>query len=106
MALPKSMRILAGATMCVFIFLFVKILNAPSAGELQVPPKAPISKDGQWDRDPQLDRKSISATLSPQNLVAHQHVQRLENPRSLCDESRATTTHPMTRRAHASTLPS
>lgn len=55
MALPKSMRILAGATMCVFIFLFVKILNAPSAGELQVPPKAPISKDGQWDRDPQLD---------------------------------------------------
>lgn len=63
MALPKSMRILAGATMCVFIFLFVKILNAPSAGELQVPTKVPLTKDGQWDHDPQLDRKSTRGAL-------------------------------------------
>lgn len=59
MALPKSMRILAGATICVFLFLFVKIMNAPSAGELQVPTKVPLSKDGQWDHDPQEDRKYI-----------------------------------------------
>lgn len=63
MALPKSMRILAGATICVFIFLFVKILNAPSAGELQVPTKVPLAKDGQWDHDPQLDRKSTRDAL-------------------------------------------
>jgi mannosyltransferase len=61
MALPKSMRILAGATICVFLFLFVKILNAPPAGELQVPTKVPLSKDGQWDHDPQSDRMSIRA---------------------------------------------
>jgi hypothetical protein len=63
MALPKSMRILAGATLCVFIFLFVKILNAPSAGELQVPTKVPLSGDGQWERDAQLDRKAIRSML-------------------------------------------
>lgn len=59
MALPKSMRILAGATICVFVFLFFQILKAPSAGELQVPNKVPLSKDGQWDHDPQQDRMSI-----------------------------------------------
>lgn len=63
MALPKSMRILAAATMCIFVFLFVKILNAPSLEELQVPAKVPPSKDGQWERDPQLDRKSTTGAL-------------------------------------------
>lgn len=67
------MRVLAGATMCIFVFLFVKILNAPSsAGELQVPTKVPLSKDGQWDHDPQLDRKYTLNTLSwhAQELMA------------------------------------
>ena len=71
MALPKSMRILAGATICVFLFLFVKIMNAPSAGELQVPTKVPLSKDGQWDHDPQEDRKYILDSRRLYDVVAY-----------------------------------
>jgi mannosyltransferase len=61
MALPKSMRYLAGATICVFVFLFVQILKAPSAGELQVPSKVPLTKDGKWS-DPQLERRFARKT--------------------------------------------
>jgi hypothetical protein len=106
MALPKSMRILAGATICVFLFLFVKILNAPSGGGLQVPTKVPLSKDGQWDHDPQSDRMSIRDTPSWYGAAAYQNAQHPENPRSLSGESTETTTHRTTRRARASTPPS
>jgi hypothetical protein len=63
MALPKSMRYLAGATICVLVFLFVQILKAP-AGEVVVPSKIPLSKDGEWDHDPQSDRTCFP-TLQP-----------------------------------------
>lgn len=63
MALPKSMRYLAGATICVFVFLFIQILKAPTADELQVPNRIPLSKDGKWDHDPQLDRKCPTCVL-------------------------------------------
>jgi mannosyltransferase len=58
MALPKSMRYLAGATIVVLVFLFVQILKAP-AGEVVVPSKIPLSKEGEWDHDPQSDRMRL-----------------------------------------------
>lgn len=58
MALPKGMRYLAGATFCIFIYLFVQILKAPgSETPVEIPSKLPTNKVGDWDHDPQLDRK-------------------------------------------------
>lgn len=103
MALPKSMRYLAGATICVFIFVFVQLLRAPPAGGLQVPSKVPLSKEGDWDES-QLDRKSALRPQYEQGRKADIHSQHPENPQSLCDESMETTTPRTTRTAHASTL--
>jgi mannosyltransferase len=56
MALPKSMRYLAAATLCIFVFLFVQLLHTPKT-ELLIPSGKPsASQHGQGDRDPQLDR--------------------------------------------------
>ena len=57
MALPKGMRYLAGATICIFIYLFVQILKPGSETPIQIPSKLPINKLGDWDHDPQLDRE-------------------------------------------------
>ena len=57
MALPKSMRYLAGATICVFLYLFVQILKPGSETPIQIPSKLPTNQAGDWDHDPQLDRK-------------------------------------------------
>ena len=62
MALPKSIRYLAGATLCVFAYLFVQILKGSGSEiELQFPnklPSAPGRKNfADWDHDPQLDRR-------------------------------------------------
>jgi mannosyltransferase len=52
------MRYLAAATICVLVFLFIQILKAPS-GEVVIPNKVPLSKDGNWDHDPQSDRMRL-----------------------------------------------
>jgi mannosyltransferase len=58
MALPKSMRYLAGATFCIFVYLFVQILKTQSSETpIEIPSKLPINKVGNWDHDPQLDRE-------------------------------------------------
>jgi mannosyltransferase len=65
MALPKGMRYLAGATLCVFLYLFVQILKTPgSETPIQIPNKLPTNKLGDWDHDPQLDRKRLFCLLS------------------------------------------
>ncbi|CBY01684.1 hypothetical protein IAQ61_003491 [Plenodomus lingam] len=61
MALPKGMRFLAGATFCIFIYMFVQMMKSPgSEGSLKVPSKSPADAGrktwGDWDHDPQLDR--------------------------------------------------
>lgn len=59
MALPKGMRYLAGATFCIFVYLFVQILKAPGSEKpVEIPSKVPTNKFGDWDHDPQLDRKA------------------------------------------------
>jgi mannosyltransferase len=64
MALPKSMRYLAGATFCIFVYLFVQILKAPgSETPVEIPSKLPTNKLGDWDHDPQLDRKLLRNML-------------------------------------------
>lgn len=65
MALPKGVRYLAGATICVFLYLFVQILRTPgSETPIQIPNKLPSNQLGDWDHDPQLDRKDISYFLN------------------------------------------
>jgi hypothetical protein len=70
MALPKSMRYLAGATICVFVFLFVQIFKSPGSDTpIEFPSsKTPTTKEnGDWDHDPQLDRM---ATMTVFNAVS------------------------------------
>ena len=58
MALPKSMRYLAGATVCLFLYLSVQILKTSSSETpIEIPSKLPTNKLGDWDHDPQLDRE-------------------------------------------------
>jgi mannosyltransferase len=61
MALPKSMRYLAAATLCIFVYLFVQLLHTPQTS-LRLPSSShdrpsSLFKHGQGDRDPQLERK-------------------------------------------------
>jgi hypothetical protein len=57
MALPKSMRYLAAATVCIFVYLFLQILHAPQT-EIHLPTsKLPGLKYSNTDREPQLDRQ-------------------------------------------------
>lgn len=64
MALPKSMRYLAAATLCIFVYLFLQLLATPDAA-LQLPAsKPPTSKHGEWHHDPQLDRTSAFLYMS------------------------------------------
>ena len=45
MALPKSMRYLAGATVCIFVYLFVQILKTQSSETpIEIPSKLPTNK--------------------------------------------------------------
>lgn len=62
MALPKSMRYLAAATLCIFVFIFVQLLNAPQT-ELRLPNSRAGAHHGKdvGDRDPQLDRTNPNA---------------------------------------------
>jgi mannosyltransferase len=65
MALPKSMRYLAAATLCIFVYLFVQLLHT-SPTELHIPTGNPsASQHGQVDpdRDPQLDRTAPTPNL-------------------------------------------
>jgi len=59
MAIPKAIRYLAGATVCLFVYLFLQILDAPQA-DVRLPtnkfPLPSLPKYGGADRDPQLDR--------------------------------------------------
>jgi mannosyltransferase len=59
MTLPRGMRYLAAATLCIFVYLFVQILHAPQA-ELRLPAsgsnKPAGFQQGQRDHDPLLDR--------------------------------------------------
>lgn len=62
MAVPKAIRYLAGATVCIFVYLFLQILHAPQT-DIHLPtPKFPLPKHAGSDRDPQLDR---TTALSP-----------------------------------------
>lgn len=56
------MRYLAGATICVFLYLFMQIMKTPgSEPPIEIPNKLPDSKLNNWDHDPQLDRKKDAA---------------------------------------------
>jgi hypothetical protein len=101
MALPKSMRYLAAATLCIFVYLFVQLLHSPQT-ELLIPNSKPSTQHVQGDRDPQLDRKTPS---HPTILRAH-HLQPLANLAALCAASRATTMRLTTPAARASMPPS
>lgn len=60
MALPKSMRYLAGATLCIFLYLFVQLTHSPRT-EIELPSSKPsLFKPGGGDHDPQLDRRTPS----------------------------------------------
>jgi hypothetical protein len=101
MALPKSMRYLAGATVCIFVYLFVQILKTPSSETpIKIPSKLPNGKLGDWNHDPQLDREYILCVYKGH---ANGYGQHLASLTSRCDESTATTTHRTTRTARAST---
>lgn len=58
------MRYLAAATVCIFLFLFLQLLRSPPPQtEIRVPStKVALTKHGEWDHDPQLDR---TTTLIP-----------------------------------------
>jgi len=69
MALPKPMRYLAAVTLCIFVYLFAQILSKPGPeGTLQVPDKSRLATDskhwGDWDHDPQQDRKAAACSAS------------------------------------------
>lgn len=56
MALPRGMRILAGATLCILLFLVVELFWGEQR-EMEMPAKAPEpQKFVDWDHDPQQDR--------------------------------------------------
>ncbi|KAF2731902.1 alpha-1,2 mannosyltransferase KTR1 [Polyplosphaeria fusca] len=53
MALPKGMRLLAAATLCIFVYMLAQIFRTP--GEMHFPTTPPLKKYQEWDHDPQLD---------------------------------------------------
>ncbi|KAF2497226.1 alpha-1,2 mannosyltransferase KTR1 [Lophium mytilinum] len=53
MALPKSIRILAAATLCIFFYMVVQIFKAPES--LEAPGTGKLGKLDKWTKDPQLD---------------------------------------------------
>ncbi len=60
MALPRGMRYLAGATICMFLYLFTQILKSPGSEiEMQLPSKLPDRRPGiklsDWNLPPQID---------------------------------------------------
>lgn len=59
MALPRAIRLLAAATICVFLFLFLQMLRA-EPGAIRLPDSGHRGKESnnklqKWDHDPQLD---------------------------------------------------
>jgi mannosyltransferase len=59
MALPKSMRYLAAATLCIFVYMFLQVFRTSQDANLKLTstlPSLPSLKSGSW-RDPQLDRR-------------------------------------------------
>jgi len=56
MALPKLMRLIAGATVLIMCFMLLQILRAPAQIDLPTSGSKP-TKLKEWDHDPQLDRK-------------------------------------------------
>jgi hypothetical protein len=103
MALPKSMRYLAAATLCIFVYLFVQLLHSPQT-ELLIPNSKPSTQHAQGDRDPQLDRKRAPASTRPYSCP--NNMQRPASLAALCAASRATTMRPTTPAARASMPPS
>jgi mannosyltransferase len=68
MALPKSMRYLAAATLCIFVYLFVQLLHSPQT-ELLIPNNKPSTQHVHGDRDPLLDRKPAPASTRPCSIL-------------------------------------
>jgi mannosyltransferase len=58
MALPKGMRYLAAATLCIFLYLFVQLLHTPHTEIQLLTTKPSVFRHGGEDRDPQLDREN------------------------------------------------
>jgi len=103
MALPKSMRYLAAATLCIFLYLLVQLLASPHA-EIQLPASKPSSlKPISKDHDPQLDCMVPSRAA----LMSHANhpMQHLANLSALYAELTATTTPQTMPTAHASMRP-
>jgi len=97
MALPKSLRIVAGVTMVVLCFMLYQIFRIPST----TTPDG-VSRFDDMVRDPNLDRKhrdipedDSGGDAIPEKLTLDR-TQRLENHRSPYGESKATTTRPTT----------
>jgi hypothetical protein len=99
MAVPKAIRYLAGATVCLLVYLFLQMLDAPQT-EIRLPStKLPLLKHGEWDHDPQRERKTHLSLLQGSHTDALQHPASLSGP---SDESTATTTHRTAPTARAS----
>ena len=62
MALPKPIRILAAATICIFVFLFLQLFRS-EPGQMKMPESVPAGQKYQdWGHDPQLDRECSGRT--------------------------------------------
>lgn len=75
MALPRAIRLLAAATICVFLFLFLQMLRA-EPGAIRLPDSGHRGKESnnklqKWDHDPQLDR--TSHTTSHLSCLSNRH---------------------------------
>lgn len=104
MALPKSMRCLAGVTVCLFVVVFVLLLKPSGVeSEMQLPSTPPTKKLGDWDHDPQLDR-TVAFARARRSRTVLTTTQHPANPPSPCGESTATTTLQTGRTARASML--
>lgn len=103
MALPKSMRYLAAATLCIFVFIFVQLLNAPQT-ELHLPNSGTGAYHGKYvgDRDPQLDRTDSIPSIQLLTCT-DQDLQRRANRLVYCTALTARTTRRARRIVHAST---
>ena len=62
MAVPKPIRLMAAATMVLFLFLMVQIIRKP--GDIRPPGSESKEEMDKWGRDPNLDG-TTSAFTSP-----------------------------------------
>ena len=61
MAVPKPIRLMAAATMVLFLFLMVQIIRKP--GDIKPPGSESKEEMDKWSRDPNLDGMTSACAL-------------------------------------------